>query len=152
MKSFKFKYSKSVWILLAVVLILSVLGLAWNILNLVEYSFLGAFKIVTYSLMVFMTAALTVLVLSVIFYGRYVVKKKEVITYFGLIKSRCKMGDIVQITHFKKSDKLVMYFKDEKYTVIVISPDKYDEFTATVREFNPSVIYTAQTESEDSPE
>lgn len=152
MKKFRFKYSPTVWILLAVVLILSIVGLLWNVLNLVEYSFLGALKIVTYSLIIFMNAVLTALVLGIMLCGRYVVKGKVLITRFGFFTSKTSISDICQITHFKKSDKLVVYFNDAKYSVIVISPNEYEKFAVTIRNINRAIIYSTSNEDEKSPE
>ena len=52
MKSFKFRYSKTVWILLCVVLLLSVSGICWNIFNLFTFINEGAFKTVSYALII----------------------------------------------------------------------------------------------------
>lgn len=152
MKKFRFRYSATVWTLLVLVLILSVTGLFWNILNLIEYSFLGALKTVTYSLMVLMTAVLSVLVLSIMIYGRYVIKNGDLLTFFGFFKSKTKISEIVQVTHFKKSDKLVLYFIDQKYTVVVISKEDYERFILALREVNRAIVYTSETDGEDTPE
>ena len=152
MKSFKFRYSITVWVLLNTVLILSAVGIVWNIFNLIEYSWAGAIKIIPYALLIIMTTALFILVLSVMLYGRYVIKGGYIYTYFGLIKNKSKISDVLALTHFKKSDKLVMYFKDEKYTVIVINPEEYEKFILSIREINRSVIYDAKTDGEDTPE
>ncbi len=151
MKSFRFKYSSTVWVLLFLVLILAVAGVFWNVFNLIEYSWAGTFKIIVYTLLIIMTGALTVLVLSLMVYGKYVIKNDSLYTCFGIFKNKTPVNEIIQITHFKKSDKLVMYFKDGKYTVIVISPENYEQFVLAVREANPSVVYSAKIDGEDTP-
>ena len=152
MKSFKFRYSNTVWILLALVLVLSLAGLIWNIFNLIEFLPTGSYKVGTYSLIVVLTAILTLLVISVMVYGRYIIKDGKLYSYFGFIRSKMEINDIICLTHFKKSDKLVAYFKDETYTVIVISPEFYEEFISTVRKVNPSILYDAKIDGEDTPE
>ena len=128
MKNFRFKYNTTVWILLCVVLALSIAGLIWNVFNLTEYVWAGAFKITIYALIIAITAFLTVFVISVMLFGRYQIKDGYLYTRFGFVSSKEKIEDVVQITHFKKSDKLVLYFKDEKYTVIVIAKEEYEKF------------------------
>lgn len=154
MKSFKFRYSKVVWVLLSVVLILSVLGIVWNVFNLITFINDGAIKTVAYSLIILLTTFLLVFVISVMAFGRYVIKSesKELIQYFGFLKSKILISDIVAITHFKKSNKLVAYFKDAKYTVIVISPAEYDDFILSIRKINPSILFDARIDGEDLPE
>ena len=125
MKNFKFKYSLTVWILLGVVLALSLVGLAWNVFNLTEYLWAGAFKITVYALIIALTALLATFTISMMVYGKYVIKNGYIITRFGLVFSKELIENVVQITHFKKSNKLVVYFKDDKYTVIVINESEY---------------------------
>ena len=156
MKSFKFKYANSVWMLLVLVLILALVGLSWNVFNLLEYCMIGftrvgAFKIVVYALLVLMLIVLTVLVVSVMLYGRYTLKGEYLYTVFGFIKSKVSVSEITGITHFKKSDKLVAYFKDEKYSVIVISPDRYDEFVLAIRAVNSACTFDVRIDGEDTP-
>lgn len=151
MKTFRFKYSLTVWILLSLVLIFTITGLIWNVFNLIEYSWAGTFRIVTYALIILIIGFLAVLVLSVMLYGRYVIKDGYIYTYFGFIKSKTDIKDVVQITHFKKSDKLVIYFKDKKFTVIVIAPELYEKFILAIREENHAVVYDARIDGEDTP-
>lgn len=151
MKSFKFKYTPMVWVLLAIVLLLSIAGLCWNVFNLVNYLWAGTFKIVTYSLLIALTGALCVLVVSVIIYGRYKIKNGALYTYFGIFHNKTDINEIVEITHFKKSDKLVVYFSDQKYSVIVIDSKEYDEFVLAVRSVNSHVIFDTRIDGEDLP-
>ena len=151
-KIFKFKYSTLVWVLLAVVGVLAISGLVWNIYALLETAMLTTIKIISHSLLILLTLLLCVFALSVAVYGRYVLTNKYFIQYFGLIKTKTPLDEIVQVTHFKKSNKLVAYFKDEKYTVIVIDPCFYSDFIIALRELNPSVVYDVQIDGEDTPE
>ena len=151
MKNFKFKYSLTVWILLGVVLALSLVGLAWNVFNLTEYLWAGAFKITVYALIIALTALLATFTISMMVYGKYVIKNGYIITRFGLVFSRELIENVVQITHFKKSNKLVVYFKDDKYTVIVINESEYENFILAMREVNKKIIYDTKIDGEDTP-
>ena len=150
MKSFKFRYSKTVWLLLVLVIILSVVGFVWNIFNIVHARG-STFNLISYYIIAAITAFITVLVVSVMAYGRYVIKGGYLYTYFGFIKSKTTLTDIIAVTHFKKSNKLVVYFKTEEYTVIVISPEEYDDFILALRGANPSIKYDAQIDGEETP-
>ena len=150
MKKFRFKYSATVWVLLAVVVILSTAGMVWNIFNLKEYLWAGAFKVTVYALIVLITAFLSLFALSVMAYGYYVIKKDCLYTQFGFVGSKVKISEITEITHFKKSNKLVAYFKDEKYSVIVIEEQNYDEFIKTLREINKEIKYSVKIDGEDT--
>ena len=151
MKKFRFCYSATVWLLLNLVAILSLIGIAWNIFNLSLALKIGGFKVISYSIIIALSTALFIFVLSIMFYGRYVIKNERVYSYFGFVYSSVKIKDITEITHFKKSDKLVAYFQNGEYTVIVISPQFYSEFVLSLRQENKSIIYSAKIDGEETP-
>ena len=151
MKKFRFKYTLAVWVLLISTLILSLAGLVWNIFGFIEYLWAGVTKIIGQACIILFNLALAVLDLSILTYGYYVVKDENLICYFGLIKTIYALEDIIAVTHFKKSNKLVIYFKDKKYTVIVISPESYGDFIGAIRSKNPQIVYDAKIDGEDTP-
>ncbi len=151
MKNFRFKYSITVWILLAVVLALLSAGLAYNIFNLTQYVNAGVFKIIVYSIIIALTGFLTVFVICVMTFSAYRIKNGYLYTFFGFIVSKEKIENVMEIIHFKKSDKLVAYFSDDKYTVIVISPALYENFVLAMRKANPKIAYGTRIDGEDTP-
>lgn len=140
MNNFKFAYGKGVWILLALAIPLAAAGLGWNIYNLVYFAEEGIYKILAYGLSVLICGALLAFCISVAVYGRYVFKNGCIYLRFGFVYTKTKAEDVVRITHFIKSDKLVIYFKDAKYSVVVIAPELYKEFISAVKALNPNVI------------
>jgi hypothetical protein len=100
---------------------------------------------------VLLNAFLCVVAVSIAVHGAYVIKNDTLYAYFGIIPSKYEIKDIVEITHFKKTDKLVAYFKDGKYTVIVIDKNDYDDFVICIREVNRQIIFDKKIEGEDTP-
>ena len=150
MKKFRFKYAPSVWVLLAIVLLLSVAGLIWNIFNLLEFLALNnSFKVVSSAIISIVCLFLTIFVLSVLFYGNYLIKGDFLYNNFGFFRSKFKVEDIVCISLFKKSNKLVTYFLDQTYTVIVIDENLYDDFVVSLRKVNQKIIYDTRIDGED---
>lgn len=152
MKKFRFKYPAVVWVLLAIVFALSVAGLIWNVYNFISFVNSDTVKTVLYSVIILLVAFLVVLTISVAVYGMYVIKGDTLYSYFGLVRSKFDINDITEITHFKKSDKLVVYFSDAKYTVIVIDKTDYDDFVVALREVNRKIIFDKKIEGEDTPD
>ena len=152
MNKFKFKYSALVFILLILSLALCVAGIVWNIFNAIQFANVNTIKLISSLVIVVLTFVLLVFVLSVLFYSRYVIKDGYLYTYFGFIKNKTPVSEIVEVTKFKKSNKLVVYFSTEEYTVIVIAPEFYDEFVMAIRNANKSIVYDARIEGEDTPE
>ncbi len=150
MKSFRYKFNGLTWILLSVVLAISLVGAGFNIYNLV-FALKGEIfvqKVIISCFVLAVNLFLIAFVISVMLFSKYAVKQDCVLLYFGIIRSKTKLNEILQFTHFKKSNKLVAYFNNQQYSVIVISPNKYDEFVNAVRENNPSVYYDSQSEEE----
>lgn len=151
MKTFKFKYQPITWALLCVVVLLSCIGLLWNIYNVVSFSAIDKVKLSTSVIMCVLCSILLIFTLSVMFYGRYIIKDGLLISHLGLIRSKFEIKDITEITHFKKSDKLVVYYDKDSYIVISISPEFYEKFILAIREYNKSIIYDQRIEGEDMP-
>ena len=148
MQKFRFKYTPTVWVLLFLVLALSFGGLLWNIFNLTQYLFAGAFKIVVYSLIILLTSLLTAFVISIMVMGRYVIKNGYLYTQFGFVFEKCKIEDVSDIVHHKKSDKLVVYFTDKKFTFIVVSPLEYERFIKAMRSENTKITFSSADEDQ----
>jgi hypothetical protein len=84
-------------------------------------------------------------------YGNYAIKGKNIVCNLGFLKTTFNIEEVTQITHFKKSDKLVLYFINGNYTVIVISPEEYERFILAVREVNSKILYSTAIDGEDTP-
>ncbi len=151
MKRFKFKYSGILYFLMALVLMLSLAGTGWNIYNIV-YFIDNALSVFLYSVTAILSLFIFVLDISVLTYGSYTVDGEYLTAHFGLIKSKSKISDVVEVTHFKKTNKLVVYFSEGAYTVILISPTLYDEFVKALRDNNKKIMYDNRIEGEDTPE
>ena len=153
MYKFKFKYSTLVYVLLILTLALSLAGVIWNIFNVFSFAKIGnTFKLVSSSIIAVLALIIFIFVLSVIFYGRYVIKDGYLFTCFGFLKNKTSVKEIIGVTHFKKSNKLVVYFCTEEYTVIVIEPERYDDFVLALRDLNKAIVYDAKIDGEDTPE
>ncbi len=146
-KSFRFKFSALIWVLLSALLVITLAGVGFNIYNLILVIKAHSTDVAVKAISLAVSALLPVFTLSIIFHSKYVLKNGYLYNYFGFVWNKTKISEIVQFTHFKNSDKLVAYFKDEKYTVIVIAPNKYNSIIKAVREINPQIIYEAQEEN-----
>ena len=140
MKQFRFKYSPLVLVLIGLVLVISLLGLGFNIFNIIVTKEQG-FKLISYYIIVVLTAFILILAISIAVYGKYKIKNAYLYSYFGFILSKIKIEDIAEIVHFKDSDKLVLYTKDNAYTIIVIDPKNYNDFVVSIREENSKIKF-----------
>lgn len=150
MKKFNYNFTLTLKILIWSAIGVSLLGLIWNIFNLVEYAKFGATKIVTYSIMVLLNVFLSIFALSVLLFSRYEITNEYLICRIGLIKSKCKIEDIVQITYFSDKKVLAVYFIDEKYNLISINSENFKDFTDALRKINSEIYYDIQRDLENN--
>ena len=149
MKKFRFKFSNLVWILLSVVLAVCLTSFALNVYNLTQYISYAFFKFFPYILYIIVSLFLVIVVLGIMLFSGYSLKNDCFYVRFGIFSSKTKVCEILAITHFTKSDKLVIYYKSNAFSVIVISKEKYDDFVLSLRELNKNIFFNKQIDGED---
>ena len=149
MKKFKFKFSGFVFFLLSAVLVVCFISLALNLFNLVQYAKNPLFKFLPYIIYIIITLFLIAVVLGIMFFSGYSIKKDTLFVRFGFFVSKTKVKDIIAITHFKISDKLVVYYKEQAFSVVVIAKEKYDDFVLSLRNANKNIFFSSQIDGED---
>lgn len=147
---FKFQYTRTVKTLIFLVVILSVLGLVWNIYNFITTpsNSLELVNVIFRYVILAVNLLLLCFMLSIIFFSYYEVNDKGVIVKFGLFTTKYAKDEIVSITLFTKTNKLVTYFSTNEYTVIVIKEEEYGRFCALVKGVNPNVFVDKKSHDE----
>ena len=140
MKSFIYKHSVAVFIMLSVIFILSGVGVYFNVISAIDAEV--AFKKVSYAVLATICVLLDAVVLSIIFFSRYSIKGNILIVRMGIVRVKHDIKEILALVHAKKSDKLVAQFSDQSFAVIVISQKYYDEFFKAIKNVNPAVIFS----------
>ncbi|MBP5467281.1 MAG: hypothetical protein J6Y43_06955 [Clostridia bacterium] len=147
-KKFPFCYSALAITLLIATAVLFAAATVVNIYDAVKLrdietvGFIFAVAVAALSLIPF------ILAVWALFYGRYVIKGGFLFCRFGLISVKTDISTIFQLTEFKTQNKLVMYFKDEKYSVAVINEKYYRDFYTALKEVNPRITYTVMSAEE----
>lgn len=141
-KKFPFGYSALAITLIVAAVLVFLAGVAVNVYDAVKFYGTNTSKCVFAIIVATLSLLPTILALSALIYGRYVVRGKFLYCRFGLIFSKTDISEIFQLTEFKAQNKLVMYFKNEKYSVAVINEKYYQEFYKALKEVNPEITYT----------
>lgn len=142
MKKYKFNYKPYVYPLLTLALLFSVAGLVWNIFNVTQYFNKDAFKTVSYFIVGFIALLLALFITSVMVCSKYYIKKGFLYCSFGFFTVKTDLEKITEVVKFVKCDKLVIYYDEDKYSVIVISPSEYEDFIAELLKNNKNVSYS----------
>ncbi|MBR0189538.1 MAG: hypothetical protein IJQ23_04050 [Clostridia bacterium] len=148
MKKFVFKYSALAWVMIVVIAALFATSTAINFYDAVSFWGENTAKTVIAITVAAISFFAFVSAVAAAVYGRYIVKGNYLYCRFGFFYTKTKIADIFQVTEFTALNKLVMYYKDEKYSVAVISEKYYGEFYEALKAVNPDIIYTIQSAEE----
>ena len=148
MNKFTFKYSPLIWVLLTVISLLFAAAVATNLYDAIAFSGEGAARFILSLSMAILSALLLTLTVAAAIYSKYVVKGKFLYFRLGFLYTKTDINDIFQLTEFKRQNKLVMYFKNEKYSVAVIDEKYYNSFYEALKKVNPEITYTVQSVEE----
>jgi hypothetical protein len=139
---FKIKLETYLYVLIAIALLISILGLGLNVFNVVEYASFGAFRVISYLLISVICLFLAVIAVSLLINCSYVIKGEYLISRFGIFTSKIKISDIVELVHAQAQNKLILYYGEDKYVMVLISPDKFDDFISKIIKLNVNVCYS----------
>ena len=142
---FRHRFTPLIWVLLSLVIAISLVGIGFSIYNVSFNVKANDNGRTVFSVIILLVNLLLLLfTLSVMLFSRYTFKNNCLYCYFGLISVKYKISDIVQFTHFRLSNTLVAYFIDQRYTVIIISPENFGELVKKARELKPDIIFEMQ--------
>lgn len=146
MKKFTFKYTKVLWLLTIALLLIALAGLAFNIYYLVQFWSAGISNLISYFLLILINLTLLVFCGGLMFFRNYTISKEHLFTRFGILKFKVKLLDITEVIIYENLKKLVVYFADAKYTVIIIDQADFDKFASALKENNPAIFITKKSQ------
>ena len=141
MRTFRFRFSKLIILLQIAAMVLAAAAIAYTVYRMITLGFGDASLIIQYVLLLLFGVGAIVIFSAMLIRSVYIVGKNEIILRFGLIKSVYKIKEIESIRLFSKTNKLVLYFKNEKYTVIPVKPEWYNDFIREVLSHNLNIRY-----------
>lgn len=141
MRTFRFRFSKLIILLQIAAMVLAAAAIAYTVYRMITLGFGDASLIIQYVLLLLFGVGAIVIFSAMLIRSVYIVGKNEIVLRFGLIKSVYKIKEIESIRLFSKTNKLVLYFKNEKYTVISVKPEWYNDFIREVLSHNLNIRY-----------
>ena len=141
MRTFRFRFSKLIILLQIAAMVLAAAAIAYTVYRMITLGFSDASLIIQYVLLLLFGVGAIVIFSAMLIRSVYIVGKNEIVLRFGLIKSVYKIKEIESIRLFSKTNKLVLYFKNEKYTVISVKPEWYNDFIREVLSHNLNIRY-----------
>ena len=152
MKSYKFKFSKLVLVLIGLAIAAALAAVAYPVYRIYLYGVSSPLLVIQHVAVLIVAALAIVIFVSLLIRSVYKITDTQIILWFGIVKQTFKIADIESVHLFTKTNKLVIYFKDDKYTVIVVKPEWYNEFTKEILARNDKIRYDVSTTDKDETE
>ena len=152
MKSYKFRFSKVVLVLIGLAIAAALAAVAYTVYRIYLYGFSSPLLVIQHVAVLIVAALAIVIFVSLLIRSVYKITDTQIILWFGIVKQTFKIADIESVHLFTKTNKLVIYFKDDKYTVIVVKPEWYNEFTKEILARNDKIRYDVSTTDKDETE
>jgi len=141
-KVFKYTLSTKMIILSILALLLSVAGIAVSTNRILQEGEIDGFIAALRSpLLILVSVACIVIVLSILIKSQYVIDGKDYIIQFGFIKSRFPIKDITALVLDSDTKKLTVYI-GEQYSVLSLNAEWNDAFIKALREINPNIDFS----------
>ena len=153
MKTFKYKFTTTTLVFIYLGLALAAAGIALNTFNIFNervwlYSN-NSLDIIRYVLVYFVSIALAVILISLLVSSYYSIDEKKFKTSFGIIKSSYDVKTIRLIHLDRATDKLSVYFEEDKYLVVVVKKEWHNEFIDTLLKYNPEIEFSIDSKVND---
>lgn len=152
MKSYKFRFSKLVLVLIGLAIAAALAAVAYTVYRIYLYGFSSPLLVIQHVAVLIVAVLAIVIFVSLLIRSVYKITDTKIILWFGIVKQTFKIADIESVHLFTKTNKLVIYFKDDKYTVIVVKPEWYNEFTKEILARNDKIRYDVSTTDKDETE
>ena len=148
-KTYKFRFTKAVFILILAGIALAVGAAAFAAYRIAVFGFATVSLGIQHCVLLLFAALALVIFPSLLIRSVYKLTDTHIVLWFGIIKSSYKIADVEAAHLFTKTNKLVLYFKDDRYTVIVVQPEWYNEFVKELTARNEKIRYDVSTSEKD---
>jgi hypothetical protein len=153
-QTFRFKFTGVMLAVLILLLALCAAGVGlttWQFIDFLKEDVSSVYDWMKYVLLYFVSIFLAVLVLAMLIKSQYAITEKELISQFGIIRTKYEIKKIYSVRLFRGSNKLTVYFDDfkTKYIVIVVKEIWYHDFIEALIARNEKISFDFITPDEE---
>ncbi len=138
---FRFRFSPMHYALIAAGFIVSAAGIVSSVYHIARSGIHSFNDVLIYPFLALVSAALIVILAALLIRARYVVDDRYFITQFGIIKSRCEIGQITSVVLDRDTDKLTVN-AGETYFVPNIAANENEKLVRALLKRNPDIDYS----------
>lgn len=151
MQNFKFKFSKKIYIVIAIGFIIATACLVINTIRLValiQAGRLDPYNVISIIIALIMCLAFYVIMIALLLDSSYNFEATKLVAKFGLIKTSSEYKNMHSVVWNKETNKLSIVFNDKSYSVVIIEDGEYQAFAKALQQKNSKIVYLEQTENE----
>ena len=148
MKTFRYKFSILLWLILGVVFIATLGGAVFTFIDL--FSFNGrTINLIGNIAMLLLDVLCLIIVCFDMVISRYEIdENKGLFLRLGIFRFDLEADKIEQVIHLVLDKKLVIKYDNNKFTRIVINADNFDKFWESLRPLTPKACFVADNDGE----
>lgn len=147
---FNYKFTKAFYIVFVAGILLAGLCIFTNVrrfILLLSASDATATNYIASLISVIVGILAFIFIIPAMISSKYIVKNSQLITKWGLITNKIDIKSIRQITLFRITKKLVVYYDDDTYSNICIEENEFDDFVKALQEVNSKIFYALDSEN-----
>ncbi len=150
-QDFRYKFSPTMLLLCGLVLLLCLAGIAVSVYRMiVNGGILTFYDFLKYPFLILICVFCMVLIIALLIKSEYSLIDNQLVTRFGLIKSKYDVLKITALTHDRELSKLQINFGEE-FFVLLLDSAWADDFVSELIKINPDVDYTYTLTSAPTP-
>ncbi len=141
-QDFRYKFSPTMLLLCVLVLLLCLAGIAVSVYRMIANGgILTFYDFLKYPFLILICIFCMVLIVALLIKSQYSLIGYELVTQFGLIKTKYDILKITSLTHDREKAKLQMNFGEE-FFVLALDKAWADDFVHELIKLNPEADYS----------
>lgn len=141
-KNFPYKFSPVLLLLCGLVLLLCMAGIAVSVYRMIANGGIFTFyDFLKYPFLILICVFCIVLIVALLIKSQYSLIGTELITQFGLIKTKYDVLKITELTHDRERSKLQINFGEE-FFILLLNSAWEDDFVHELIKLNPNANYS----------
>ena len=150
-QDFRYKFSPTMLLLCGLVLLLCLAGIAVSVYRMIANGgILTFYDFLKYPFLILICVFCMVLIIALLIKSEYSLINNQLVTRFGLIKSKYDVLKITSLTHDRELSKLQVNFGEE-FFVLLLDSAWADDFVSELIKINPDADYTYTLTSAPTP-
>ncbi len=140
MKKFPYKFTTFLKCMFSLGILLAISVIVLNIFKFAKSEVVDSYSYITLICTVVVAIFTIVLILSIVFYSRFIIDDTTLTIRWGLIKHQFKIVSITKLVKLDASNKIILYYNSDNFMYVYINSEIFDEFSKELVSKNKDII------------